>query len=703
MASVGFPRAQVPEAQLAEIAAGERELLDVPGLGGCASVAVPLDDGAGGRLVLARAGDDAFSREDVNLARGMSRVLTITLRLIRVLGDERRQAAENVRLLASLQERQQLLEQLSALQRCISHRTPLGDVFAAIVEGAAELASGDAAALWLVDPNDPSEIVMTASKGVDDAAPRTGKRLPAAVGAAGRAMAEGRVVAIADYASEPGMIAELAEAGIVSALAAPVHEHGSVIGALVVTSRTPGHAFTEAEHDTLLVYAEQASVALAAARTANSMRQAFNDSLTGLPNRALLLDRMELTLARAEREHRDITVLFLDLDGFKPVNDSMGHLAGDRLLIDVAQRLKTCLRRAETAARVGGDEFAILLADLDDPQRAVDVAERIIAALTAPFSLFGREVFVSASIGIATGHDAPEDLLRNADVAMYRAKREGGDRYRVFEPGMHAAVVDRLELEADLRRAVERNELALRFQPIVELQSGRLTGVEALLRWNHPTRGLMAPLDFIPLAEETGLIVALDRWVIAEACRQAARWRDRFGAAAPGWVSANLSGRHLLESGLEASVGRALAEAGLEPGALTLEITETVLVQDVALAVERLERLKELGVRIAIDDFGTGYSSLRYVGRFPADFLKIAKPFVDGLHDDKDAALVQTIVSLGRSLGMEPIAEGIEQRSQLERLRELGSTYGQGYLFARPVGAEEIDALLVTADAALAA
>jgi diguanylate cyclase (GGDEF)-like protein len=451
------------------------------------------------------------------------------------------------------------------------------------------------------------------------------------------------------------------------------------------------------------VYAEQASVALAAARTANSMRQAFNDSLTGLPNRALLLDRMELTLARAERDDRDVTVLFLDLDGFKPVNDSMGHFAGDRLLIDVAGRLKTCLRRAETAARLGGDEFAILLTDLEDPRRAAEVAERIIDVLKAPFSLFGREVFVSASIGIASGRDAPEDLLRNADVAMYRAKREGGDRYCIFEPGMHAAVVDRLELAADLRRAVERDELALRFQPIVELETGRLTGVEALLRWNHQTRGLMAPLEFIPLAEETGLILALDRWVIAEACRQATRWRDHFGAAAPNWVSANLSGRHLLESGLETTVCRALAAAGLDPHALTLEITETVLVQDVALAVERLERLKEVGVRIAIDDFGTGYSSLRYVGRFPADFLKIAKPFVDGLHDDKDAALVQTIVSLARSLGMDAIAEGIEERPQLERLRSLGSAYGQGYLFARPLTVEQIDELLAAPDAALAA
>jgi diguanylate cyclase (GGDEF)-like protein len=685
--------------QLVEIAAGERQALDVPGLGTCATMAVPLDGDQRGRLVLARLGDDAFGRDDLNLARGMSRVLTITLRLIRVIGDERRQATENARLLVSLQDRQRLLEQLSSLQRCISHRTPIQDVFVAIVAGASELVQTETCALWLVDPDDPSELVMTAAQDVGGVETlRPGTRVPSALGAAGRAMLEGAVVAITDYHDEPGRIPEVEATGVRSVLAAPVHEHGSVIGALVVATRTRTHAFTEVEQEMLTLFAEQASVALAAARTANTMRQAFNDSLTGLPNRALLLDRMELALARAERSGRDVTVLFLDLDGFKLVNDSLGHVAGDRLLIEVARRLKECVRPTETAARVGGDEFAILLADLDDPPRAVDVAARVIAALEPPFTLLGREVFARASIGIACGRQPPEDLLRYADVAMYRAKREGGDRYRVFEPAMHAAVVDRLELEADLRGALARDELVLHFQPIVELETGRLEAVEALVRWNHPTRGLVPPLDFVPLAEETGLIVSLDRWVMAEACRHAASWVERFGAAAPAWVSVNLSGRHLLDGSFEEDVVSALRAAKLEPGRLTLELTETVLVQDVGLAIERLHNLKELGVRVAIDDFGTGYSSLRYVGRFPADFLKIAKPFVDGVHDDvKDEALVRTIVTLGRSLGMQPIAEGVERETQLEALRELGSAYGQGYLFARPLSAEGLDRLLAEA------
>jgi diguanylate cyclase (GGDEF)-like protein len=389
-----------------------------------------------------------------------------------------------------------------------------------------------------------------------------------------------------------------------------------------------------------------------------------------------------------------VSVLFLDLDGFKVVNDSLGHVAGDRLLIDVARRLSDCLRRGDTAARIGGDEFAILLGDVGNPDRAPRVAERVIAALGEPFTVLGREVFVSASIGIAYGRSDAQNLLRNADVAMYRAKRSGeGGAYAIFEPSMHAAVIERLEIEADLRRAIERDELVLHYQPIIELASSRVAGLEALLRWAHPRRGLVMPFEFIPLAEETRLILELGRWVLREACRQAAAWRadprtDRT------WVSVNLSGVQLLDSSLDAEVAAALADSGLEPASLTLEITETVLVQDVAAAVDRLEKLRALGVSIAIDDFGTGYSSLRYIRRFPADMLKIAKPFVDGLHDETDTALVRTIVALADSLGLRTVAEGIEDHRQLGRLRELGCLLGQGYLFARPLAAHDVTELL---------
>ena len=478
VASVGFPRGRVPSEQLVALAAGAAERLDVPGVGACPAAVVPLDDDASGRLVLARIGQEPFGPEDISLFRGMSRVLTLTLQLLRVLAEERtlreqseRQAEEKARLLASLQERQQLLEQLSALQRCVSERTPLDRVLDAVVDGARALAGTQLAVLRLIDPSHPSDLFTAAVSGDDAALLRRTRRTPQARGAAWREIAEGRVTAVA---AEDDMVADLIEAGLRSGLAVPLHEHGAVVGALVVASREAGHVFPPSQREMLVSFAEQASVALAAAKTANSIRHAFNDSLTGLPNRALLLDRLEVALGRADRERKPVSVLFLDLDGFKVVNDSLGHVAGDRLLIDVAGRLRECLRRGDTAARIGGDEFAILLGDLGNPARAQQVAERVIAALAEPFLVLGREVFVSASIGIAYGQDDAQDLLRNADVAMYRAKRsDEAGAYATFEPSMHTAVVERLEIEADLRRAVARDELVLHYQPIIELATGR--------------------------------------------------------------------------------------------------------------------------------------------------------------------------------------------------------------------------------------
>jgi diguanylate cyclase (GGDEF)-like protein len=701
VASVGFPRGRVPAAELVDLAAGAVDRLELPGIGTCSTAVVALDDDSSGRLVLARVSREPFGPEDISLLRGMSRVLTLTLQLLRVLGDERslreqseRQAAEKARLLLSLQERQQLLEQLSQLQRCISERTPLDRVLAAVVDGARALAGTPLAVLRLIDPSQPSELITAAVSGEEADLLRRARRTPEARGAAWREIAEGRVAAVEDDPEGAGMAADLLEAGVRTALAVPLHEHGVVVGALVVGSTDAAHVFPSSQREMLVSFAEQASVALAAAKTANSIRHAFNDSLTGLPNRALLLDRLEVALGRARREDQPVSVLFLDLDGFKVVNDSLGHVAGDRLLIDVARRLTGCLRQGDTAARIGGDEFAILLGDIGNPDRAPRVAERVIAALAEPFTVLEREVFVSASIGIAYGQNDAQNLLRNADVAMYRAKRSGeAGAYATFEPSMHAAVVERLEIEADLRRAIERNELVLHYQPIIELASGRIVGLEALLRWAHPRRGLVMPFEFIPLAEETGLIVELGRWVLHEACRQAAQWRDDRQTSRP-WVSVNLSGLQLLDGRLDAEVAAALADSGLDPAGLVLEITETVLVQDVAAAVDRLERLRALGVSIAIDDFGTGYSSLRYIRRFPADMLKIAKPFVDGLHDETDAALVRTIIALADSLGLRTVAEGIEDGGQHARLCELGCSLGQGYRFARPLTPEDATDLL---------
>ncbi len=322
-------------------------------------------------------------------------------------------------------------------------------------------------------------------------------------------------------------------------------------------------------------------------------------------------------------------MLFLDLDRFKTVNDSLGHSAGDELLCAVGERVAGCMRAADTAARLGGDEFAVLLEDLTSSTEAVRVAQRIIEALRAPVEVAGREVFASTSIGIATGDRHAGDLLRQADVAMYRAKAEGKGRYALFEAGMQAEVLERLDLEADLQRAEERGELELHYQPIMALATGQVAGVEALLRWRHPGRGWSGPISFIPLAEETGLIHPIGRFVVREACRQAASWRADGGLAGL-TMNVNISGRQLEDPALLDVVAGALRETGLDPGALVLEITETVLMEDTEATIERLRTLRALGVRLAVDDFGTGYSSLRYLNRFPVDILKMAKPFVDG-------------------------------------------------------------------------
>jgi predicted signal transduction protein with EAL and GGDEF domain len=371
-------------------------------------------------------------------------------------------------------------------------------------------------------------------------------------------------------------------------------------------------------------------------------------------------------------------------------------VAGDALLVATAERLRTVVRGAETIARLGGDEFAVLLEDSESTAEAVHVAERITEALKAPFAIGDRDVFVTASIGIAAGEGSAEDLLRDADVAMYRAKGSGKGRYQVFEPDMHAEVVARLELEADVQRAVDRGEFIAHYQPIVDLRDGRMIGVEALARWEHPERGMVPPGGFIPVAEETGLILPIGAHVLALACRQVAHWQAELGAAESHFkLSVNLSGRQLVQPDIAEIVGRALDESGLAPGSLILELTETVIMHDTEASIEQLRALKQLDVQIAVDDFGTGYSSLRYLQRFPIDILKIAKPFVDGLAErSDDVIMARAIADLSRNLGLGTIAEGIECEQQAERLRELGCPHGQGFLFCKPLPPDAMFALL---------
>ena len=428
------------------------------------------------------------------------------------------------------------------------------------------------------------------------------------------------------------------------------------------------------------------------------VHRAFHDELTGLANRALFTNRVEQALLRATRAAQRTAVLFLDLDDFKEINDSLGHAAGDSLLMQGADRLRACLRAGDTAARLGGDEFAVLLEGCQDSgEEAMQVAERIANAFARPFELDEREAFSTASIGIAisSGSEAGDDLLRNADLAMYLAKKRGKARVERFAAHMHEEVVERLDLLADLRYAIERDELQLEYQPIVDLETRTVSGLETLVRWDHPRRGRIAPADFIPIAEQSGLIVAIGRWVLLHACSHARHWSRSLPELLPVTVTVNLSARQLGDEHLLDDVANALRVAGLRRDQLVLELTESTLLANSEETVSILTSLKSLGVRLAIDDFGTGYSSLSYLHRFPVDVLKIDKSFVAGVAGGPGAsALASAVVALGNSLGLRTVAEGIESEAQFEVLHALGCKFGQGYLFSPPLPPGDVMAYL---------
>jgi diguanylate cyclase (GGDEF)-like protein/PAS domain S-box-containing protein len=428
---------------------------------------------------------------------------------------------------------------------------------------------------------------------------------------------------------------------------------------------------------------------------------ALHDSLTGLPNRALFMDRLSQAYARAMRPpFSRFAVCFVDVDRFKLINDSLGHPVGDQLLIALARRLEASLRPGDTVARLGGDEFAVLMEDVEDVRQTTTVAERILTRLRAPLELAGQEVVATASFGIAFGpgaNQAPEDFLRDADTAMYRAKAQGRDCYVVFDQGMHDSAVAALQLENELRHAIEHGEFCVHYQPIITLEHGRIAGFEALVRWSHPRRGLILPADFIPLAEETGLIVPIDRWVTREACRQIRNWLVRFRNRTPLTVSVNISGNEFLRPDLIMEIDGTLRQFGLYGDTLRLEITESMMMEKARYAEPMLEQLRALAIKLSIDDFGTGYSSLAYLRRFEIDTLKIDASFVGRMTDDADAfEIVRNIISLARNLGKDVIAEGVETPAQLERLRDLRCTFGQGFLFARPLDGETATRLIAS-------
>ncbi|MCL4499161.1 MAG: EAL domain-containing protein [Chloroflexi bacterium] len=425
-------------------------------------------------------------------------------------------------------------------------------------------------------------------------------------------------------------------------------------------------------------------------------RMAYYDPLTGLPNRALFIDRLKVALAHAKRNRERLAIMFLDLDDFKSINDTLGHVLGDELMREVAERLRSLMRESDTVARLGGDEFTLLLSPVNHEDDAETVAERILDALAPSFKLHDHEFHVTASVGIALfpgDGRTVESLLKNADSAMYRAKEQGRNNYQVYTPAMNAGAKTRLALETSLRHALERDEFVLHYQPQVNIETGRVVGIEALIRWNHPERGLIQPLDFIPLAEETGLIVPIGVWVLRTTCEQNKAWQT--AGLQPVRVSVNLSARQFQQQNLVETVTRILDETGLDPGYLELEITESIAMRNAKRTIKTLASLKEKGVLIAIDDFGTGYSSLSYLKRFPIHTLKIAEAFVHDVGGNPDsAAIASTIIALAKNLKLNTVAEGVETEEQLAFLRERRCHEMQGFLFSHPVPGKDIPMLL---------
>jgi diguanylate cyclase (GGDEF)-like protein/PAS domain S-box-containing protein len=477
-----------------------------------------------------------------------------------------------------------------------------------------------------------------------------------------------------------------------------LHKQGHVVWALLSVNK-----IAEAQTDAASLVFQIQDITDRKRAEAQLLHDAFHDGLTGLPNRALFMDRLKLAIARAKRHQgRQFAVLFLDFDRFKLINDSLGHQVGDLLLIGIAERLRATLRPEDTVARLGGDEFTILLDDLQDAAAAVEVADRLQKEVTRPFNLDGHEVFTSASIGIALsalGYEHPGEVLRDADAAMYRAKALGKARHEIFDQALHARALNLLQMETDLRRAVERQEFAVHYQPIVDLKSKKLQGFEALVRWQHQERGFISPLDFIPVAEDTGLIIPIGQWVLGEACRQLKEWQAMFPDSQL-QISVNLSTKQFAQPDLIEQIKKTLEETGLNPRSLKLEITESAVMENTEVAIRLLKELRTLGVELSIDDFGTGYSSLSYLHRFPLSTLKIDRSFISRMESqDENAQIVETIVMLARNLGMNVVAEGVETASQLSQLGALECEYGQGYFFSKPVNAEKAHQLLSESDA----
>jgi diguanylate cyclase (GGDEF)-like protein len=644
-------------------------------------------------LVLARIG---LLIVDVRDHRRIQAQLTASIE------QERRRAQENRELLASLRERQILSDRLFRIQRKISTRAPLQEVLDTITFGAAELLGDDVAALRLVDEDDPRTMVMVSEVGVAPELEGPLRRLPVGTGVGGQAIVEDRLCITEQYGERGPVIPAFAADGLRTAMAAPVHLEGHPIGSLVVASHRAGRTYTQAEQDVLGAFAEHVSLALNDARTVAAMHdaldravhQAMHDQLTGLPNRACFYDRTEQALRQARRAGTSTAVLLFDLDRFKEINDTLGHRYGDRVLCEIGPRISDVLREGDTLARLGGDEFCVLLPDARGAAEADDVARRIVTALEDPFEIDGKTMAVEASCGIAVAPDHGDSadlILQRADVAMYVAKRSHVS-VTVYEDALDHNTPERLALLGELRTAIGGNQLELHYQPKATVASGRVTGVEALVRWPHPRQGLLGPDRFIPAAEESGLIRPLTSWVLDDALRQLRAWIDHVpDLPAEFSMAINVSARSLLDDGFRAEVEAVLDRWAIPAHQLVLEVTETTIMADPARAHRTLTQLAATGVHFAIDDFGTGYSSLALLKHLPVHHLKIDKSFVQHMHEgDNDATIVQSVIELAHTLGLTTIAEGVEAVDTWDHLARLGCDEAQGFLLARALPADEL-------------
>ena len=674
-------------------AAGDPRASRIPGTDDTeeSMIVVPLvyEDHVLGVLELFRLGLNAFDATD--------------LRVAQIIGSQAAVALSNARQLEEMEGHREALERRVASQRqllAITERLLVqrerGAVFEAIADTLAEVVPHDTLTIYLVDKEEGCLVPILAR---DEYAEQILASRPViGSGITGDVIAKGEAEIINDAMDDPRVVhvpgtpTDEDESMIV----APIRNTDGVVGALNLY-RVGGH-FDAEDLELVRLFTNHVAIALDNATIHDQLVDAaLTDPLTGLPNRRLFAERIDHALARRERAGSHLAVLFLDVDSFKMVNDGLGHAAGDAVLRGVAQRLRDCMRQADTVARLGGDEFGILLEDVGEAE-AVRAGERLVEALSSPLDIDGRTVRARASMGVALERGEPDitsiELLRDADTAMYMAKATNRGSFQIFQPEMHAHQLARLQLDGELREALERAQFSLSYQPIVAFPTGRIVGAEALLRWNHPTREI-GPLEFIELAEESGEIVAIGAWVLREACRQARAWQRAIRGARDLRISVNTSARELVEGSFVEGVQEVLAESGLAPASLTLEITESMMLADETAAIASLRRLRELGVHIVVDDFGTGYSSLSYLKRLPVDGLKIDRSFVEGLGEAREkSAIVRATIALARALGLTVTAEGVENTGQLRRLLALQCDFGQGYHFAPPLAKDAMTALL---------